>query len=172
VSYQQRLFDGYTVTHERGTLGSFQIEDEDIKHFQADGTIVLVVTGTVVGGSFKHDPSGDWVRTNKLVTHEVRVASGVMKDEIVEFYNLGGDQLAFGPSNSSSSAGRSGGAVGSTHVDPSVASGGNPDLDDEDDDDQDFSFADSAGALPGGVQIQATGAARDEALAAFLDESA
>lgn len=167
MNVQQRLFDGYTVSRERGALAPFTIEDEDIKHFQADDVLVLVVTATVSGGSYKHDTSGDWVRTNKLTTHEVRVADGVMKEEIVEFYNLAGDQLVFARSGAQrppSSASGPGGGNGSTHVDAGVASAGNTsdetDEGDEDEgeeqDDQDFSPVDAT--------------ARDTVLAAFLNE--
>jgi hypothetical protein len=165
MSYQQRLFDGYTVSHERGTLSAFTIEDEDIRHFKADDVVVLVVTATVGGAAFKHDVSGDWLRVNKLTAHEVRVAEGVMKEEIVEFYNLAGDQLAFarpGGSASSVSSGPAQGSAqsGSTHVDPSVASAGNtPNADEEEDDDQDFS---NGQASPDGQA--------DPVLAAFLNE--
>lgn len=180
MSYQQRLFDGYTVSHEKGTVSTFQIEDEDIQHFQADGTIVLVLTATIAGGSFKHDTSGDWVRTNKLTTHEVRVATGVMKEEIVEFYNLLGDQLPFArpasgtATTGAASSGTSSLPGGSTHVDPSVAPTGNTgELDPDDDDtpaDQDFSYevddtVDQAVAANGDTP-------RDKALAAFLNEPA
>jgi hypothetical protein len=161
MSVQQRLFDGYSVSHERGAISSFQIEDSDIRHFQADDILVLVVTATVSGGSFKHDTSGDWVRTNKLVAHQVRVADGVMKDEIVEFYNLMGEQLPF----TLPAASRSSSSGGSTHVDPSVASSGNTGGDDDDDDDQDFSYVDASQGAP-------ADAPRDAALAAFLDEPA
>jgi hypothetical protein len=166
VSYQQRLFDGYTVTHERGMISSFQIEDEDIKHFQADDVLVLVVTGTVAGGSFKHDPSGDWVRTNKLTAHQVRVADGVMKEELIEFYNLLGDQLPFTRPGSGSGPSRSSGASGSTHVDPSVAVAGNNAVQDGEDEetpsDPDFSY------MEGEVGYDSS-APRDEVLAAFLN---
>jgi hypothetical protein len=167
VNYQQRLFDNYTVSHERGTLSSFSIEDDDIPHFQADDVLVFVVTATVSGASYKHDTSGDWVRTNKLTTHEVRVADGVMKEEIVEFYNLAGDQLPFvrpGAQSAAQNAPSSPAASGSTHVQPSVASTGNTsdDTDEEDEeeedtqDEQDFSSSDQS--------------ARDKVLDAFLNE--
>jgi hypothetical protein len=162
MSYQQRLFDGYTVSHERGTLSAFTIEDEDIRHFKADDVVVLVVTATVGGAAFKHDVSGDWLRVNKLTAHEVRVAEGVMKEEIVEFYNLAGDQLAFARPGGSTSSGPAQGSAqsGSTHVDPSVASAGNtPNADEDEDDDQDFS---NGQASPDGQA--------DPVLAAFLNE--
>ena len=166
MSYQQRLFDGYTVTHERGTLSSFSIEDEDIKHFRADDVVVLVVTATIAGGAYKHDTSGDWVRTNKLVTHEVRVADGVMKDEIVEFYNLAGDQLAFSrPSGSAMSPAMSSQGPpgnGSTQVEPGVASSGNT---------GESSESSESGSDQGVSDPHVGNAARDQVLAAFLDET-
>jgi hypothetical protein len=170
VSYQQRLFDGYTVSHERGTIGSFQIEDEDIRHFRADDVVVLVVTASIAGGSYKHDASGDWVRTNKLTAHQVRVADGVMKEEIVEFYNLAGDQLPFVSSGGSGNSGSSGSTTGapsssgSTHVDPSVAAAGNTsdDTDEEDEDEEDSQ--DEQDFSPAGQEE------RDKVLATFLNE--
>jgi hypothetical protein len=176
MSYQQRLFDGFSVTHERGMIGSFQIEDEDIAHFQADDVVVLVVVGTTAGASFKHDPSGDWVRTNKLTAHQVRVADGVMKEEIIEFYNLLGDQLPFtrpghstAAAQTAQSAPASSTSGGSTHVDPSVASTGNNAVQDPDDedtpDDQDFTYEEDTTV---GIVVEAN-PPRDPALAAFLN---
>jgi hypothetical protein len=177
MTIQQRLFDGYSVPHERGTLGAFEIEDEDVEHFRADDVLVLVVTATVAGGSFKHDSSGDWVRTNKLATHEVRVADGVMKEEIVEFYNLGGDHLQF----SNGSAARGSSPVASTHVDPTAGlppvdladDDGIQNDDDDDGDEGGDEDEDMHAALTSNGSGPANGvgaATHDPALAAFLDE--
>jgi hypothetical protein len=166
MNYQQRLFDNYTVSHERGTLSSFSIEDDDIPHFQADDVLVFVVTATVSGASYKHDTSGDWVRTNKLTTHEVRVADGVMKEEIVEFYNLAGDQLPF-VRPGAQSAPSSPAAGGSTHVQPSVASAGNTESDSDEEDEEDEDEEDNQDEQDLSSTDQT---ARDTVLAAFLDE--
>lgn len=115
TSYQQRLFDGFAVARERATIGKWDIEAPDIEHYRADEVLVMVVTATVAGGSYAHDNNGDWIRTNKLVAHQCRVATGVMKDEIVEFYNLAGDELPFPKrSHSASPAGTPSGSPGQT----------------------------------------------------------
>lgn len=92
---QQVLFDGFSVEKQKGVVTGFDIEPDDMENYRADDVLVLVMTATVVGGSFKQNASGDWVRTNALKSHQVRVANGVMKDEIVEFFNLAGDELPF-----------------------------------------------------------------------------
>jgi hypothetical protein len=173
MTIQQRLFDGYSVPHERGTLGGFEIEDEDVEHYRADDVLVLVVTATVVGGSFKHDSSGDWVRTNKLATHEVRVADGVMKEEIVEFYNLAGDHLPFTRPGSNGSAARGSSPAGSTHVDPPIDLADDDGIQNDPDDDEDADDEDMHAALTSngsGVTNGVGAATHDAALAAFLDE--
>jgi hypothetical protein len=179
--YQQRLFDGFVVEKERATLTAWEIEPDDIEHFRADEVIVMVVTATVAGGSFKHDNNGDWIRTNKLVSHQCRVASGVMKDEIVEFFNLAGDELPFTKKSHSASSpgtpatGSTPGApassppAGSTPVQnaPQHGNAGNPVA----------SPAPSATPTSSNTSTQGTpahsgasGSYRDPALAAFLED--
>lgn len=97
MSYQQRLFDGYVVETNRGSIGAFDIEEGDADHYRADEVLVMVVTATVSGANFGQTKAGEWVRTNKLTASQVHVASGPERDAIVAMFNLAGDELPFPP---------------------------------------------------------------------------
>lgn len=135
MSYQQRLFDGYTVEAQRGSIGSFDIEEVDTDHYRADQVLVLVVTATVSGASFSATKAGDWVRTNKLTASQVHVVTGEQRDEIVEMFNLAGDELPFPPHDAAAPAAAVGNPVGlvSTPVDSSVIVADDAEYDEDDD---------------------------------------
>ena len=92
---QERLFDGFVVENERGRIVTFEIDPEDIAHFKADRELTLVVKGVVTGGSFKQTTGGEWLRTSVVTPKAVRVATGTMEEEIVEFYGLSSEELPF-----------------------------------------------------------------------------
>jgi hypothetical protein len=95
MNTQMRLFDGYTIETEKGRIGTFDIDPDEVGFYRADEVLVLVVTATVAGESTRQTTGGDWLRTNNLKAHIVHVAQGLMRDELIEFYNLTGDELPF-----------------------------------------------------------------------------
>lgn len=186
TSTQGRLFDGYAIEKERVKFGPIDIEDEDVRHFKAGDGIVFVGYATVTAANVKANSSGDWVRTNGVTVHQMRVATGVMKDEIAEFYNMAGDVLPFPtksqnqtpPQTPTSSSPTTGPApTGSTQVDSSVALGGNTgdsttqDSEDGEDDDEE-SLEDKIARASSKLKDEfgTSDKSRDPALEAFIAE--
>jgi hypothetical protein len=114
VTDQLRFFDGQVVGQYRGTLTGFDVEDEDAQHFAADSVLVLVVAATVDGAAIKRTKDGGWLRTNQLTTGVVRVATGEMRDTLIDVFHLtDGEQLSL-----PMSAGGRGDPPRSTAVEP------------------------------------------------------
>lgn len=156
MARQLRMFEGkLPVAAFHATLGSFQIEDEDVDAYGADEHLVLVVTVTVDGASHKRNKDEEWERTAKLTVHGVRVAEGEMRENLLEVFGLWDPQLTIPLEMTRSSPATTGTAtIGSTDVET-----------EEEIADQE------TGELPPIVSFEPA-TTQDPALAAFLQEGA
>jgi hypothetical protein len=79
-------------------LGSWEIDEEEVDQFRQDTVIVGVFVASVGNGSFSRNKSdGSTMWRHKLEPLSVRVATGEMRDELIEIFHLSspGDQLSF-----------------------------------------------------------------------------
>jgi hypothetical protein len=175
---QLRLFDRQVVEHFKGVLGSFDIEDDEAEHFEADATVVLIVTATVDGAVMKRAKDGDWIRTNKLMTSSVRVAVGELREELVDLFGLAaGEQLTLPVTGPVPSPGAPAAAPTSTPVvgqngsAPPAAAAVAPDDDDDDEDEDEDEDDDYGGsvALPSPIKLPSPA---DATLRRFLEGDA
>lgn len=146
MSQQIRLFDGLTVESFRARFGTVDIEDEDAEDFRAEAELVLVIKVSVDGESTKRLPNGEWQRTNSLSVASMRVATGAMRNQLIEYYGLT-DQLVLPVDVSSLVSAHQGPRGDSSSLSTDV--------------DRDTGEIRSSGPLPG---------VRDPALASFLSE--
>lgn len=116
---QLRLFDGQPIESFRAKFGTVDIEDEEAEYFTADSELLLVVKITVDGASTRRLLNGEWQRTNALSVEAMRVATGAMRNQLIEYFGFT-DQLSLPVDVSSlarQGAPSSGSSNGSTSVD-------------------------------------------------------